>query len=237
MHEVTDYKNRIKHTLDKADKYTQRKSGKNRQEMALIKSALPALNNVKTLLDAPCGTGRMTIMLSRNGYQVTGIDLGKAAVDVAKRELAKAGCDAELLQADIEHLPWPPRHFDAVLCFRLFHHFPDARTRAAMIHHICDAADNYVLLSYLSPWSWTALRRQLRRYLTGRKSVQHHTSLNEIADYFTREGFSLVKNYPVKPFFHSLHLAVFQRQPAATTAENTENTLPNKQIQTATRTA
>ena len=212
MSDTPLHKTRIKHNMDKAEKYTNRKRHKHEQEMNLIKRALPLIADVRTILDAPCGVGRSTIMLSQEGYQLTGVDLGKAAVEVAAREVQAAGVNAEIREADIENLPWEARHFDAVLCFRLFHHFPDADSRRAIVRGITAAADKYVLISYISPWSWTSMRRRVRKALTGKRIIQHHTSLEEVTGYFDEQGFELVQDIPLRRFFHSLHLAVFKRR-------------------------
>ena len=64
-HTDDDHRHRIKHTIEKAEKYQHRKVDKHQAEMALIRRALPLFAGVRTILDAPCGVGRATIMLAQ----------------------------------------------------------------------------------------------------------------------------------------------------------------------------
>jgi hypothetical protein len=77
-----------------------------------------------------------------------------------------------------------------------------------------------VLISYLSPWSYTSAQRLLKKRLGIKYSVQNITPLAEIHGYFKRHGFSLVKDFAQARFVHSLHLAVFRRdtQPGQATS-------------------
>ena len=40
------------------------------------------------ILELACGTGRVLLPLARQGYQVTGVDLSAAMLDVARRKAA-----------------------------------------------------------------------------------------------------------------------------------------------------
>src|SRR5262245_66110226 len=46
-----------------------------------------------TVLDAACGTRRITALLQRNGFRATGCDISPAMIAVARRRLASLGCD------------------------------------------------------------------------------------------------------------------------------------------------
>ncbi|MDH3242631.1 MAG: class I SAM-dependent methyltransferase [Alphaproteobacteria bacterium] len=205
-----NYKQRIKHTRQAAESYTRRKQSKHDAEMSLIRSALDHLDGVETFLDAPCGTGRATIMLTRLGYRTTGVDLGDAAVAVAKQKVKEAGVVADIEKADLEHLPYDEDSFDATLCFRLYHHFPNDQIRRRAISALCRVSKKYVLISYFSPLSPTSVRRRLRASLFNKNSRQVATSLSSIKDLFHEQDYHLVKNIPQRRFLNTLHLAVFK---------------------------
>lgn len=207
-----NYKSRIKHDIDTARRYTQRKPEKHRAEMALIARGFAEVSGVKRVLDAPCGVGRATLWLAQQGYEATGIDLGAGAVAIAAKAVAAENIAAKILQDDIEQMKFADRSFDATLCFRLIHHFPTPEIRERVIAELCRVSDRYVLISYLSPWSPTSVRRRLRRTLFGTHDRQHTNSLGEISSYFDQQGFDLVKNIPQTRFLKSLQLAVFKRR-------------------------
>lgn len=55
-------------------------------------------------LDLGCGSGRHSIYLARHGWEVTGVDLVRDAVDAARQKAADAGVHPRLLQGDVTEL-------------------------------------------------------------------------------------------------------------------------------------
>ena len=210
--ERENHRRRIKSSTEKAEKYRHRRSGKHHAEMALIRRAMAHVSDVETILDVPCGVGRAAIQLARMGFAATGADLGDGAVSLARMEVAAAQVPVVIDQEDLVRTSYRSRQFDAVLCFRFFHHLPTPAFREEIARELCRVSGKYVLISYLSPWSPTSLKRWLRRSLgVGRPSVQQVTPLAELQAYFAAHGFSLVRDLAQTPLLHSLHLAVFRR--------------------------
>jgi ubiquinone/menaquinone biosynthesis C-methylase UbiE len=84
-----------------------------------------------TVLDAACGTGRITALLQRNGFRATGCDISPAMMAVARRRLASLGYDVPLVETSVECLPYPDQSFDAATCVGLLMHLDaDVRVRA-----------------------------------------------------------------------------------------------------------
>jgi len=204
-----DFEWRIKTSVAKAEVYTQRKNRKHASEMKLIDNALTLLTNVKSFLDAPCGAGRATILLEKHGYKTVGVDLGDGSIEVARREMARLGLHSSIEKANLEHLPFQDNRFDAVLCFRFFHHLPTPELRGRIVAELCRTANKYVLISYFSPFSITSIKRTLRQNLGGKSSSQFRTPLEEVERYFAKNNFRLLQDYPQRRFIHTLHLAVF----------------------------
>lgn len=74
------------------------------------KSAVQGLHG--KVLDVACGTGDMAVELLRQGCSVTGVDLSKEMMAIAKQKAPQA----EYKLADAEHLPFEDATFDAVTC-------------------------------------------------------------------------------------------------------------------------
>lgn len=64
------------------------------------------------VLDVACGTGDMVLELQKRGCSVTGVDLSKEMMAIAKRKAPQA----EYSLADVERLPFGDASFDAVTC-------------------------------------------------------------------------------------------------------------------------
>ena len=77
------------------------------------------------VLDVGCGTGEHTILLTRAGYDVLGVDGAPTAVEQARRNALDHGVDARFEVADALNLGESPG-YDTVIDSALFHIFDDA---------------------------------------------------------------------------------------------------------------
>ena len=77
------------------------------------------------VLDIGCGTGEHTIMLTRLGYDVLGIDFAPHAVEQARANAAEQGVDAGFEVADAMNLD-PEPGYQTIVDSALFHIFDDA---------------------------------------------------------------------------------------------------------------
>lgn len=115
---------------------------------------------IKSVLDVPCGAGRM-----RNAIPArwTGVDISPSMVVQASE-----GAGA-VMRGSAAALPFAQDAFDAVLCCRLIHHYPGAADRTRVLDELFRVAGSYVLLSYWDARSLTAWRRRTRGPLRRRK--------------------------------------------------------------------
>jgi SAM-dependent methyltransferase len=77
------------------------------------------------VLDAGCGLGEHTILLTRLGYDVLGIDYAPSAVEQARSNAAAKRVDARFEVADAMNLGAEPA-YDTIVDSALFHIFDDA---------------------------------------------------------------------------------------------------------------
>jgi len=68
------------------------------------------------VLDVPCGAGRHALELAARGFAVTGVDLSKEQIDMARAASAAARLSVEWRQADMRELPWRSE-FAGACCF------------------------------------------------------------------------------------------------------------------------
>jgi SAM-dependent methyltransferase len=66
------------------------------------------------VLDVATGTCNAAILAAQKGANVAGIDLTPELFDAARRRMAEAGLDVELIEGDAEDLPFPDDSFDRV---------------------------------------------------------------------------------------------------------------------------
>lgn len=211
--ETPAYKGRVKYTPEKARAYQVRAERKERSELRLVERAFREIPPGR-VLDAPCGGGRVSLLLAGLGYKMTAADLSDAMLEITREKVAANGMQIPVEKQDLEHFTYPDHHFDAIISFRLFHHFPNAEIRQRVTAELCRVAKNFVALSYFSPYSYTSLGRKWRAARGGRKSQKHATSLREVKSYFENCDFELVRDFARLNYIHTLHLAVFRRRPS-----------------------
>lgn len=78
---------------------------------------------VKRVLDLGCGTGRHTLLLAKNRFQVYGIDISLEGVNNTRQTLNKVGLKANVSVGNIyKKLPYPDSFFDAIISIQTLHH-------------------------------------------------------------------------------------------------------------------
>ena len=84
------------------------------------------------ILDAGCGGGELIIRLGKMGYHSVGIDGAPGCVSYSNTCIQKEGLKNLVLarRADIMHIPYADRTFDAVMCGDVLEHI-DADAKAA----------------------------------------------------------------------------------------------------------
>jgi SAM-dependent methyltransferase len=78
------------------------------EEAAFIRQALH-LRAGDSVLDAPCGAGRISIRLALAGMRVTGVDLTPSYVERARRRFAEEGAKGEFIVSDLRAIDWRDR--------------------------------------------------------------------------------------------------------------------------------
>lgn len=203
---------RVKSDAESAQSYSRRKHDKHEQEMAMLAKAFAKTKDIHKVLDAPCGVGRASIWLAQQGHEVTGIDLGNAALTLAAELAQGAGVSVQFESQDIFALPYADRAFDATLCFRLLHHFESEALQARLIAQMCRVSGRYVVMSRISPSSFTSLRRRLRRALWGKAIKQYPVSAAQLDAEFAKHGFMPLGKVGRSELLHSLQLHVYMRK-------------------------
>jgi len=161
-----------------ASKYVVKKNtlnnSKNKREMTCIESALSGLPADSTVLDLPCGTGRLEMMLLDRGYTVVAADYAHAMIEAAQAyhdDLLKDEPDksARLVfeREDILNTSFEDNTFDAIICNRLFHHYPEAALRQQVLTELKRISKDRIIVSFFSNFALSALRFHLANTLKG----------------------------------------------------------------------
>jgi ubiquinone/menaquinone biosynthesis C-methylase UbiE len=94
-----------------------------------LETALPMLKGPR-VLEVSFGTGYLLTRYAGR-FEAHGVDLNRRLLAVARRNLRRAGLEADLRQGNVEALPFPDGAFDTVLCTEAFSGYPDGRAAMA----------------------------------------------------------------------------------------------------------
>ena len=80
----------------------------------------------KNIIDVGCGGGILAESMAQRGAHVTGIDMGKAPLQVAKLHKHESGVEVDYQQITAEEMAQQhPGKFDVVTCMEMLEHVPD----------------------------------------------------------------------------------------------------------------
>lgn len=178
----------------RAAAYKARNPARDQEERALLSALLarggqPPSGPVRSILDAPCGTGRLYPLLRQTFASATyiGLDGSQAMLDQARTLVP-----APLLRGDLLHLPFGERSFDLVLSFRFLHHLP-APAAARALEQLARRSRSDLVVSAFHPWSTHHFSRRLRSWLRRRPIPRHAHSPGWVAAQLQRLGLQEVE--------------------------------------------
>ena len=178
-------------------------------EERIVEKAIRQFPSRGRVLDAACGTGRITALLRRHGFQSVGCDISPAMITVARRRFAALGYDVPFVETNIEQLPYPDGFFDAATCVGLLMHL-DARMRVRALREIARVTRGPLLVQYVRD----DVFQRMRTRLTGRPAggAQYPVTTDEIGSDLQQSGLIGRATFPVLPGVSSSVLMLLEKQ-------------------------
>lgn len=102
----------------------------------------------RRVLDVGCGQGVDVISYARGGAVATGIDLTPRHLELARAHVAATGVDAEIVEGDAEHLPFPDDTFDRVSSNGVLHHTTSIEAALAEIRRVLKPGGEAMVIVY-----------------------------------------------------------------------------------------
>ena len=90
----------------------------------------------KGVLEVGCGAGTDLARFARGGAIVTGVDLSRSAIELARRNFEQQGLTADLREADGEHLPFAADSFDLVYAHGVVQYTADPQALVNECHRV-----------------------------------------------------------------------------------------------------
>jgi SAM-dependent methyltransferase len=125
--------------------------------------------DIGTILDAACGTGRITAQLAAAGYAVVGADISAEMIKVAHDRFS----DADLpplrrFQADAIRLPIRRNAFGCATAIRFMGHLPSA-SRIQILRELARVSQGYIVADFCLYHPFVHMRRMIEVLLRTRR--------------------------------------------------------------------
>lgn len=122
------------------------------------------------LLEVGCGMGTDSLVLTKNGFDVIGIDLSSAHLGLATKLFRLFAKKGSFMKGNAEILPFPDDSFGCVYSYGVLHHTPNTERSIKEIFRVLSPNGHAVIMLY------------------------HKWSLNNLAHCVLKKGFENVKN-------------------------------------------
>jgi ubiquinone/menaquinone biosynthesis C-methylase UbiE len=178
---------------------------KNAIEKALNKTGLGS----GVALDIPCGTGRITELLAKKGFNVVASDISEAMMQHAIERNKPFGDSVKFTKADIEKLEFEDNSFDVVLTIRLIHHVP-ASLHLSILSGLKRVTRRWVIITCSNKYSFQNLRCDLVSRFT--KFPRYSISPSLFRKEVQLAGFNIIAFIPIFPIFSESVIVLLEKQ-------------------------
>lgn len=152
-----------------------------------------------TILDVPCGTGRLAEPLLEAGFQVIGMDISPAMVDVASRKLATYGDRFQTIVGDLREVTEIDRRCDAALCARLLMHVP-IDEQIGLLSNVARLSSRVVVFDQSLDSPYQRLRRMIKKGLRHQRPVRYPLSRRQLERLASESGLKILRTLHVCAF-------------------------------------
>ncbi|MFH1750066.1 MAG: class I SAM-dependent methyltransferase [Candidatus Micrarchaeota archaeon] len=88
------------------------------------------------ILDAGSGLGRVSLLLSLEGYKLTALDCSWKMLSIARKNVKRNGGKARFILGDLTKLPFKQGAFDAIVHQGILEHFSSRKAKSIIKHHL-----------------------------------------------------------------------------------------------------
>jgi 2-polyprenyl-3-methyl-5-hydroxy-6-metoxy-1,4-benzoquinol methylase len=154
------------------------------------------------LLDVACGSGWLSEYFARLGYDVTGIDISPALIQISEARLRalpplvdhEREIRCRFLVQDIEAAPLQEK-FDAIICYDAMHHFVDEQAAVRHIAAMLPLGGLLFILEGNRPSAASAGEAELIKVMEEYRTLESPFDPVYLAHLLQRNGLAIVGDY------------------------------------------
>ena len=182
----------------------------NSSEHALLRTLLERVGDVDSIIDIPCGTGRVSKLFAERAKRVYEFDYSREMV--SRLRSSRSFYEPRVGVATAFHLPFRDRSADLSVSIRLSHHIPDFEGRCWHLRELLRVSDRFALITFFDAASVKNRLRELRRGLGSRKRAKFTLTRGTVAEIAASSGFEPVEFRQLSRCFSGHTFALLRRQ-------------------------
>lgn len=179
----------------------------NQWELAAVEELIRRVNEsgigrLQTVLDMPCGHGRLAPVLGAHCQTLIQADL---AMSMLQRR-ADHAAEQRAMQASLLRIPLADQCVDLAMCMRVLHHFANPEPRIQILSELARVS-RYAIVSYYDAGSFPHLRDRIRR----RQRTLYPVSNSQFGAEAKRAGFRVIEKRFRRRWFSFQVLALLRK--------------------------
>lgn len=157
-----------------------------RREFQLLERLLASQPRSRTLLELPCGGGRLSAAMSPHTDLMIEADVALGQLQYGRAH-SRIEAPQVWLTASALRIPFRDASVDGVVCIRLCHHLPHPAERERLVEELLRVARRFVILTFFDFHSLKNLLRRMRRPFD-RKRPKYTMTRAEVGELAARHG-------------------------------------------------
>jgi ubiquinone/menaquinone biosynthesis C-methylase UbiE len=117
---------------------------------------------IRTAIDLPCGTGRISQIPAERGYDLLCADISVPMLKASRKKIDALGKYASYAATDIYNLPFSDGTFDCASCIRLFQHLNETECLRALTE-LNRISSHFVIANFMYASGYYQVTRYLRQ--------------------------------------------------------------------------
>lgn len=187
------------------------------QESRLIRKALDLAGQPNSILDLPCGTGRLwPLLLEKDNRMIIGADNCAEMLALARDSFSGHSLhQLRYLQTEPDAIDLPDSAVDCIFCVRLFSRVGTAAQRRQLLREFHRVTRDTLILSLWVDGNYQAWRHQVAGRCPAAGEAAAHTrfivSPTQIEAEFATAGFDRLGHFDLVPFYHMTRIYVLRK--------------------------
>lgn len=173
----------------------------------------------KTICDAGCGVGSLSIPLAKLGAQVAASDLSSKMVEEGRQRAQAELGNGDNPSFSVQDLEALTGQYDTVVCLDVLIHYPQDKA-AAMIEHLSSLATQRLVLSFAPKTLAYSLLKKIGEFFPGpsKATRAYLHSEKDVVAALQAAGWQVERNDMTKTSFYFSRLLEAKRRPEGSVA-------------------